>query len=145
VTAVVDTSALVAIVLGEPDAADLARAIRSQPCVIATGTFVELHAVLGRSLSAEQIQAILDRLRITVTPTDALEAHVAARAYHRYGRGSGHPARLNFGDTLSYAAAKTRGLPLIFQGDDYLHTDVARRGDDDLHDEAGAPGSDAST
>lgn len=105
-----------------------ARCIRSQSCLIATGTLVEMHTVLGRSLSAEQIQAILDRLQVTVTPTDAMEANVAAHAYHRYGRGSGHPARLNVGDTLSYAAAKTRGLPLVFKGKEFPHTDVARLG-----------------
>ena len=62
---------------------------------------------------------------ITVVPFDAEQAELANNANHRYGKGHGHPAQLNFGDTFSYALAAARGLPLLFKGNDFARTDVA--------------------
>lgn len=64
------------------------------------------------------------RLRNQVEAVDADQARVAAQAYRDYGRGSGHPARLNLGDTYSYALAQVTGEPLLFRGDDFTHTDI---------------------
>jgi ribonuclease VapC len=62
---------------------------------------------------------------ITLEPVTIEQGRIAAEAHRRYGRGSGHPARLNFGDCFSYALAKATGEPLLFKGDDFGHTDVA--------------------
>jgi ribonuclease VapC len=61
---------------------------------------------------------------ISIFGSDARQARLAADAFERYGRGSGHPARLNFGDCLAYAAATALGAPLLFKGDDFSRTDV---------------------
>ena len=121
---VVDTSALVAIAINEADGPIFARTIRSQPSILAPGTLVELHAVLSRRMSSDSIAALFSTLACRVETTDEREAQAAADAYRRYGRGCGHPAKLNLGDTFSYAAAKVRNLPLLFKGDDFSKTDV---------------------
>ena len=59
-------------------------------------------------------------------PVTAVQAEIGRRGYREYGRGTGHPARLNLGDCFSYALAKETGEPLLFKGDDFTHTDIAR-------------------
>lgn len=68
---------------------------------------------------------LLRDLRITIEPVTASQALIARQAYRDFGRGSGHPARLNFGDCLSYALATERREPLLYKGDDFVHTDIA--------------------
>ena len=77
---------------------------------------------VGRALT--ELHAILDRLDIVLAPIDEAQARVALEARIRYGRGFGHPARLNYSDCFAYALAATRNLPLLFVGDDFSHTDV---------------------
>jgi ribonuclease VapC len=60
-----------------------------------------------------------------LTPPSAIEADAAYAAFVAFGKGSGHPAGLNFGDVFSYALAKVRGLPLLYKGNDFIHTDIA--------------------
>jgi ribonuclease VapC len=62
---------------------------------------------------------------IVIEPVTEEQAHIARQAYRDYGRGSGHPARLNFGDCFAYALARATGEPLLFKGDDFRHTDIA--------------------
>ena len=66
------------------------------------------------------------RAAVDIAPIDAAVAEDATDAFARFGKGTGHPARLNFGDCLVYAVAKRRGLPLLFKGDDFGHTDLTR-------------------
>ena len=70
-------------------------------------------------------QALIRDLPIAIVPFDAEQAEIARRAYEQYGKGRGHPAQLNFGDTFAYALAKAQGLPLLFEGEDFTRTDVA--------------------
>ena len=65
-------------------------------------------------------------LEAEIVPFDAVQLVTARQAYREFGRGSGHRASLNMGDCFSYALAKIRGLPLLFKGDDFIHTDIAQ-------------------
>ncbi|CAA9322381.1 MAG: hypothetical protein AVDCRST_MAG68-1924 [uncultured Gemmatimonadetes bacterium] len=126
---VIDTSALVAILLSEPEAARMGRAIAeaSSP-VVGAPTLVEAAAVLmGRLGPGGEVllDALLHRLKIEVVPMTATAADAARRAYARYGKGVGRPGVLNFGDCLSYGVAADRGVPLLFKGDDFPRTDIS--------------------
>ncbi len=70
------------------------------------------------------IEAVIADLDIEIVGIDASFSYHAVEAARRYGKGSGHPAQLNFGDCLSYAVAKSRDLPLLYVGDDFRHTDI---------------------
>ena len=97
--------------------------------VMSAATRVELAAVLSRRLApavARRAERILDRAQVEIADFDARQAEIAADAYRLFGRGSGHPAGLNFGDCFSYALAIARDEPLLFVGDDFTHTDVRR-------------------
>lgn len=72
------------------------------------------------------ITGFLDDSAISIHPISHITARLAADAFERYGRGTGHPARLHFGDCLSYAAAIELDAPLLFKGQDFAHTDVKR-------------------
>ena len=125
---IVDTSAIVSIALGEPDAealkAELERSVNSR---ISAPSYVELCAVLQRR-NRPEIGRMVDRLLaaygIEIETFDAEQARVAAQAYRDYGRGSAHRAQLNLGDSYSYALAHIAGEPLLFLGDDFIHTDI---------------------
>lgn len=125
---IVDSSAILAILGDEPEAAAFAAAIESAPHVsIAAPTLVEVRVVADRSRSAEaraDLEDLLRAIEAHVVPFTADHAELAARAHRLYGRGSGHPARLNYGDTFSYALAKATGEPLLYKGDDFGHTDI---------------------
>jgi ribonuclease VapC len=125
---IVDPSALVAVIKDEPDADAFKRAIllADQPLLSAAG-FVELAMVIdGRRdpVASHQLDNLITRTRIRITPVDEKQARVARQAFRDFGRGSGHPARLNFGDCFSYALASVTGHPLLFKGDDFVHTDI---------------------
>ena len=125
---VVDTSALMSIVLKEPEAEEFRRIIRNNgPALLSAATLVELYVVaMGRGNDVHaQAQLALQELPITVVPFDAEQAEIARRAYERYGKGRRHPAQLNFGDAFSYALASVRGLPLLYKGEDFARTDIA--------------------
>lgn len=99
---IVDTSALVAILLGEPATPKFATQFDQAECVsISAGSHLELSVVIGRwknPVLNSQIDEIVDRFDITVEPVTLNQIHIARQAYRDYGRGSGHPANLNFGD-----------------------------------------------
>jgi ribonuclease VapC len=128
---IVDTSALVAIVTGEPGYERLLRAIAEagDPALPAS-CLLEAHMVIRGRFPPEMI-ATLDGviaeagLRIAAI-TEAHAAHARA-AFDRYGKGR-HPAGLNFGDCMAYAVAKEEGAPLLFVGEDFALTDVAGAG-----------------
>lgn len=125
---IVDTSAIVAIVLDEVGSEELKAALaRSTGSRMSAATYVELCAVMHRRDRPEinrNVDRLLLALGIEIEPFDANQARVAAQAYRDYGRGSGHAARLNLGDTYSYALAAVTGEPLLYRGDDFLHTDL---------------------
>lgn len=126
---VIDSSAIVAILLGEPEADRLVHAIASAGSrMIGTPSLVEASAVmLARKGTVGEIalDALLQRLAIDIVPMSADAAASARSAYQRYGRGIGSPGVLNFGDCLSYGVAMAAGEPLLFKGDDFAMTDVA--------------------
>lgn len=121
---IVDSSALVAIANGEPEAHRFAASVESASDVrISASTLLETSIVLG-AIGQKFIDTWLRDTRTTVVPFDEQQLTIARRAYLTYGKGSGSRARLNFGDCFSYALAKTTGQPLLFKGDDFTHTDV---------------------
>ena len=120
---IVDSSALVAILRGEPEAAGLADALRETPVRASAATVLETATVVGPEV-AGQLDTLLGHLELEIVPLDGEQLRVARSAMASYGKGRGHPARLNFGDCFSYALAKVTGEPLLFKGDDFAHTDV---------------------
>jgi ribonuclease VapC len=125
---IVDTSAIVSILLDEAHAGPLVEILSAATSVkISAATAVELSAVLTRRLRPEQqrrVERLLDVWEVELVPFDAEQAAIARQAYRDFGRGSGHRAALNLGDCYSYALAVTTGEPLLFVGDDFVHTDV---------------------
>lgn len=122
---IVDSSAAAAICLGEDDAeAYLVELENATDLRMSAVTYVEAGVVIdGRAPGA--FDRFVTGLGIDVVPVDRNLADMARTAYREMGRGSGHPARLNFGDCFSYALAMQAGEPLLFKGDDFVHTDVA--------------------
>ncbi|HEX8670566.1 MAG TPA: type II toxin-antitoxin system VapC family toxin [Longimicrobium sp.] len=125
---VIDTSALLAIAFGEPEASRFIKAIAeaAEP-VIGAPTLVEAAAVLMARTGPEAevaLDALLHQLGIAVVPMTPRAAEAARHAYARYGKGVGRPGVLNFGDSLSYGVAVDRGVSLLFKGDDFPKTDI---------------------
>jgi ribonuclease VapC len=125
---IVDTSAIVAIVLDEPGAETLKEALaNSLSSRISAPSYVELCAVMQRRNRPEigrTVDRLLSAYEIQIEAFDADQARIAAQAYRDYGRGGGHPARLNLADSYSYALAHVAGEPLLYRGDDFNHTDI---------------------
>ena len=124
----VDTSAVVAIVFGEPERPAFLEAIRGATrALISSVSVVELKMVVYGRRGPRGVVLVDDMLRLpvfeVVSPT-ALETEAAFGAFVVFGKGNGHPAALNFGDVFSYALAKVRGLPLLFKGADFAETDI---------------------
>ncbi|MDR7221002.1 type II toxin-antitoxin system VapC family toxin [Aminobacter aminovorans] len=123
----VDTSALFAFLAAEPEAEDMARTMYGAPVVVCAPTWAETGIVVSNKLGAEgldRLQRLAQALQFDVVAFDRDLADAAVAAHRRFGRGSGHPANLNFGDCFAYAVAKTRNVPLLFKGDDFIHTDI---------------------
>lgn len=124
---IVDSSALVAVLMAEPEAEEMSDLLESRPFALSAATLTECTIVLrskGGEAKALALDELLEVTRSEVVPVDEVQARLASRAYARYGRGSGSRARLNYGDCFSYALAITRDEPLLFKGDDFVHTDV---------------------
>lgn len=125
---VIDTSALIAILLAEPEAPRLVRAIAvSDTRRVGAPTLVEAAAImLARKGPAGEIalDALLQRLSIDVVPMTAEAAAAARSAYQRFGKGVGSPGVLNYGDCLAYGIARAEGEALLFKGEDFPRTDV---------------------
>lgn len=123
----VDTSALLAIVFGEPEAARLLAAIRDTSCLVGAPTAFEA-GMVAESRGPHEASPILDGLlarpRMRVVPFEADHAELARAAFATYGKGRGHPAQLNFGDCMAYAIARRDDLPLLYKGDDFVRTDI---------------------
>ena len=128
---VIDSSAAVAILFGEPSAAALVARLAADPDrVMSVASYLETGTVLAGRRQSDRLRAIddldefLDEAGIALAPVDEAQARLALRARIRFGRGMGHGGVLNFGDAFSYALARTREAPLLFIGDDFRSTDV---------------------
>ena len=124
---IIDTSALVAILYGEPEAADFARRIHDAAvCRISVATHVELSMVIESQLGPEgmrQAETFIRRAGLIIEPVTVEHGELARQAFLDFGKGR-HRAALNFGDCFSYALAKATGEPLLFKGDDFGETDL---------------------
>ncbi len=127
---IVDTSALAAILLEEPDAIAFARAIETaDQSRISAGTYLEAGTVLDGKRNpalSRRLDEFLAEAAMMIEPVTERQARVAREAYRDFGKGSGHPAQLNFGDCFAYALAKDKAEPLLFKGNGFAHTDVRR-------------------
>lgn len=125
---VADTSALIAIAFDEQERAVFLDIIQqSKRVLISTPTVVETRLVLHGRRGQRAVILFDDLLRLPqfeLVPPSSAEASAAYAAFVTYGKGSGHPAALNFGDLFSYALAKVRSLPLLFKGNDFAQTDI---------------------
>ncbi|CAN5453734.1 type II toxin-antitoxin system VapC family toxin [soil metagenome] len=123
---IVDSSALVAVVLDEHDAERYATALGGGGRISAA-TLLEASIVLDSKAGPRmrgQFEQVWSRFELTVEPFTVEHARIARQAHRDFGRGSGHPARLNFGDCISYALARATGEPLLYKGKDFVHTDI---------------------
>ena len=120
----VDTSALMAIALGEAAADACIRLLETETkIIISAGTVAEALIVAARRNVGEEVARIIDGLGFEILPVTPASARRIAVAYARWGRGA-HPAALNFGDCFSYEVAKENSCPLLFVGDDFAKTDL---------------------
>ena len=125
---IVDTSALVAILRLEDDGGLYEQAIERSPANrISAGTYLEASIVIDRArdpLVSRRLDEFLAEGAFVIEPITASQARIAREAYRDFGKGSGHPAGLNFGDCFAYALAREMREPLLFKGDDFRHTDI---------------------
>ena len=125
---IIDTSALVAILRDEPGAEAYVEAIRTSPLRrVSAGSYVELGIVIDRHgdpIASRRLDELLGRLSVVIEPVTETQARIARDAYRDFGKGSGHRAGLNFGDCFAYALAREINEPLLFKGDDFIHTDI---------------------
>lgn len=125
---VVDTSAIVACMTGEPEVDLFAGLLElADTCVLTSLNLLELRLVItfSKGMPVETIDDFLSDYRIDIVPFDEALSDLAFEAYRRFGK-SRHPAKLNMGDCAAYALAKSRGWPLLFKGEDFSQTDVER-------------------
>lgn len=122
----VDTSALVAIVLGEVGAESLVEAMTSDRTVVSAVSVVEASIVVEARQgpdAARDLELLIDGAVDEVRPVDRATVAAAVDAWRRFGKGR-HPASLNFGDCFTYALASVEDLPLLFLGEDFTRTDL---------------------
>ena len=125
---VIDSSALVALLGMEPEAARLAAAIEADGTRLISAASVFEAAVVIESRygpdGGRELDLLIAKAGLSVEPVTAQQAEIAREAWRRFGKGR-HPANLNFGDCFSYALARVTGEPLLFKGTDFTQTDVA--------------------
>ena len=120
----VDTSALIAILLDEPEGPVCRAALETDDdAVISAGTLAEALLIAGHRNFADQVTAFIEVQGIEIDPVSVEDARRVAQAHVRWGKGV-HPAGLNFGDCFAYALAQKLDCPLLFIGNDFSRTDV---------------------
>jgi ribonuclease VapC len=126
---IVDTSALIAILRDEADAKIFALAIaRADRRRVSAANYLETAIVIDGSrnpIASRHFDDLLREAEIVIEPVTEEQAKIARDAYRDFGRGSGHPAGLNFGDCFAYALAKALREPLLFKGNGFFHTGIA--------------------
>lgn len=127
---VIDTSAPVAVLFGQPEAEDFAAAIEQDPVrLISAASVLETSLVIESELGEEggrERDLLLMKSAVETIPFNAEQLTIAREAFRRYGKGR-HPAALNYGDCFGYALSEATGEPLLFNGEDFSRTDVAAR------------------
>ncbi len=125
---IVDSSAVLAILLGEEDAPAYAKAIESaDQCRMSAVNWLEAAIridLIGDPIASNAFDDFMRESGIVVEPVDLDQVQIARGAYRAYGKGTTHPARLNFGDCFAYALAKLASEPLLFKGTDFSQTDL---------------------
>jgi ribonuclease VapC len=127
---IIDASALVAVVRNEDGADRFFRALSDplEPKRLSAASYLEAAIVIDGSrspIASRRFDDTVAAAGITIEPVDREQAEIARAVYRDFGKGSGHPAGLNFGDCFAYALAKSMREPLLFKGDGFSHTDVA--------------------
>jgi ribonuclease VapC len=127
---ILDTSAVIAILRDEPEAPVFAKTVeKAFHRRISAVNYVEAAAVIDGSrdpIASRRFDDLLREAQVAIEPVTEAQARMARQAYSDFGKGSGHPAQLNFGDCFAYALAKAKREPLLFKVDDFPHTDVTR-------------------
>ena len=125
---IIDTSALLAILRAEPDALEYAQALAGASIRrISAASYVEAAAVIDAGydpVASRRFDELLREAQCVIEPVTEAHARIARDAYRDFGRGTSHPAKLNFGDCFAYALAKAMNEPLLFKGSDFKYTDV---------------------
>ena len=126
---VLDTSALLVLLLDEPEAEIFRAAVEEDGTrLVSAATLLETGIVIEArkgEAAGRELDLLIHKAEISVVPVDAEQVAEARRAYRRFGRGR-HAAGLNLGDVFAYALARTSGEPLLFKGDDFAKTDIGR-------------------
>jgi ribonuclease VapC len=129
---ILDTSAIVAILQDDPESPDFARAVEdNRPVRISAANWLETAVVVDGNRSpalSRRFDEFLREAGVEIEPVTAQQAALAREAYRAFGRGSGHPAHLNFGDCFAYALAMEKDEALLFKDKDFAYTDVHRLG-----------------
>jgi ribonuclease VapC len=124
---VIETSAIIAVLLNEANAVGIARAIEScSPRLLSAANFLEASIVIESrkgEAGGRELDLLIYRAAIEIVAVDQDQAEIARLAWRRFGKAR-HPVGLNYGDCFAYALAKSRRLPLLFQGDDFSQTDI---------------------
>ena len=125
---IVDSSAIVAILRAEPEQARFAKIIAAAGSArLSAASYLETAIVIDRArdpVISRALDSFLAANAIEIEAVTPAQAKIAREAYRDFGKGSGHPAQLNFGDCLTYALAKATREPLLFKGEDFIHTDL---------------------
>ena len=125
---ILDTSAIIVILRDESGAMSCAQAISdAMSRRVSAVNFVESAVVIDASRDPIAMRRFDDFIRegnVFIEPVTEIQAQIARAAYRDFGKGSGHPAKLNFGGCFAYALAKESGEPLLFTGRDFAHTDI---------------------
>jgi ribonuclease VapC len=126
---ILDSSAIIAILRGENEALDFTQRIASAPgCKISAVNFTEAAIVIDArhaAAASNAFDAFFSKAAIEIVPVTYEHAQIARQAYRTFGKGSGHRAKLNFGDCFAYALSKANAEPLLYKGKDFAQTDVA--------------------
>lgn len=125
---IVDSSAIISVVFNEHDGLDILHAITNNQCAISAANYLEAAIVIDSTndpVVIRKFDTFMKDSEIEVLSVDSKQAVVARAAYRDYGKGTGHPARLNYGDVFAYALATTTRRKLICKGGDFLETDIA--------------------
>jgi ribonuclease VapC len=125
---IVDSSAMVAVIKREPNWLALVDRMNSADSLrMSAASYLETSIVLdGRRdpVMSAGLDDLIDEVKIVIEPVTAEQAKIARQAYRDFGKGSGHPAGLNFGDCFTYALAREKREPVLWKGDDFGHTDL---------------------
>ena len=129
---VIDTSAIIAILRGEPESDRFQRLIADAPRrLLSAASLLECRIVATNLAIREELDAWLAAAEVAIVPFTAEQCLLAERAYLDFGKGR-HPASLNFGDCFAYALAKETGEPLLYKGDDFSRTDISPLSEKDI-------------